>query len=350
MNFKNNLKQKVAALKAKLGPRWQEAKAWLSFSFERTAILTVVGIGLILSLLILTMEKGSSSSEHEEEQHGEHGHEEEGVREVELSDDAVESSGIKIEAAGKANLQRKLRLSGRVVPNRDRYTIIKPRFSGVIKRVNKDLGDKVDRGDTLAVVESNSARAAFEVQTGIAGVVIERQAIAGAFAPESEPIFKVADLSSVWVEVYIPDRDFNSVKIGQSVKVRDSFANAEATVTVNYISPVVYEDTQSLLLRAEVPNTAGIWKVGSFVDAEITVQEVEVPVAVKADAVQKIENETLVFVRDGEHFLAKPVAVGLMSKDFAEIKSGIDAGESYASANSFIVKAELLKSSAGHEH
>lgn len=345
------MKQKSKHLK----PTFDKAIAWLSVSFERSAIVGVLFVGLILGSLILTMEKGGGSEHGEEEgghggeKHGEEGGHEEG-KEVELPDDAVEGSNIKIEKAGEATIQKKLKLSGRLVPNRDRYTVITPRFPGVIKSVRKNLGDTVGSGEVLAVIESNSARAPFEVRTGIGGVVIDRQAIAGNFAPEGEAIFKIADLSSVWVEINVPDRDFGAVKVGQPISVRDAFSKVATTVTVSYISPVVNEDTQSLLLRAEIPNRDGQWKAGGFVDAEITIEDVKVPVAVRSDAVQKIEDEELVFVRDGEHFFARPVVLGRKSRDFVEIKSGVNAGENYAAGNSFIVKAELLKSTAAHEH
>jgi cobalt-zinc-cadmium efflux system membrane fusion protein len=334
----------------------QKILEWSRVSFERTAIVGVLLAGGLCAILILTIDKGGGDH-HEGDEHGEEGGEEGGHgegdehgEEVELSDEALESSGIKIETTKKNLIQHKLRLGGRIVPNRDHFTVIKPRFAGVVKKVVRDLGDQVTAGAVLAVIESNSARASFEVKTGISGTIIYRQAVTGAFAPETEALFKIADLSSVWVEVDVPDRDFNIVNTGQAIHVTDPIAKVEADVKVTYVSPIVYEDTQSLLLRAELANPEGRWKAGSFIETEITVTEIEAPVSVKSDAIQQVENQAVVFVRDGEHFVAKPVQVGVVGKEFAEIRSGLAEGEEYAALNSYIVKAELLKKSAAHEH
>jgi cobalt-zinc-cadmium efflux system membrane fusion protein len=113
---------------------------------------------------------------------------------------------------------------------------------------------------------------------------------------------------------------------------------------------VVGESTRTGVARMVLRNTEQFWQPGLFVTAHITVSEERVPVAVPDGAIQTVEGREVVFVRKMNSFTARPVATGRRGGDLVEIVDGLEAGEDYVAAGSFIFKAEFGKSEAGHEH
>ena len=105
-----------------------------------------------------------------------------------------------------------------------------------------------------------------------------------------------------------------------------------------------------MLARVELPNPDGAWRPGLFVTGDVIVEEGEVPVAVKAEALQTYRDWTVVFVREGDVFEVRPVELGRRDQTSVEILSGVESGQQYAASNSFVVKAELGKAGASHDH
>jgi cobalt-zinc-cadmium efflux system membrane fusion protein len=120
--------------------------------------------------------------------------------------------------------------------------------------------------------------------------------------------------------------------------------------TVNYISPFGSEGSQTMLARCVVANPEGLLRPGLYVDGEVVTGEVTADVTVKNGALQELEGKTVVFVAEGNAFAARVVVVGVRDTERSQINSGIAAGERYVADNSFVIKAELGKSEAEHEH
>ncbi|MGH8532138.1 MAG: efflux RND transporter periplasmic adaptor subunit, partial [Gammaproteobacteria bacterium] len=123
-----------------------------------------------------------------------------------------------------------------------------------------------------------------------------------------------------------------------------------ASGTVSYISPFGAEDTQTMLARVELPNPKGGWRPGLFVTGEIMVEEATVPLAVKASAVQTFRDWEVVFMQDGNAFEIAILDVGRRDEEWAEVVSGLSLGQKYVSDNSFVIKADIGKSGATHDH
>ncbi len=320
-------------------------------NYENFYITVVGSFGLLCAILILVFAGNSAPSGghggHGGEEHGEH--EDEG-RSVELSDDAIESSGIKLNVVKKLAIHRVVKLRGQISVNRDRYTEISSRYSGTVQSVTKNLGDVVVKGDVLARVESVAARASFDVRSGISGVIVGRQAIRGLFVSDKAPMFTVVDLSTVWAELNASDTDFQSLKVGQKIKILDAETGKSTETVVSYVSPNVYEDTQSIVIRAVIDNKDQNWRPGSFIEAEINVEDKDVALAIEVNAVQTVDDKPVIFVKDGEFFEVRDVVLGTSDRKYVELLSGAADGETYIGSNSFIAKAQLLKSSAEHEH
>ena len=124
----------------------------------------------------------------------------------------------------------------------------------------------------------------------------------------------------------------------------------EVTAAISYLSPFGAAATQTLLARIELPNPTGAWRPGWFVTGEILVERVEVPLAVKAGALQTFRDWDVVFVNEGSFFEVRPLEIGRRDSDWVEVLSGIAAGKKYVTENSFIIKADIGKSGASHDH
>lgn len=267
-----------------------------------------------------------------------------------MSAEAVKSSGIVVESSGPAKIRTTIKVNGRVQPNEDHMTHVIPRYPGIVKKINKRLGDPVAKDEVVAVVESNESLQAYEVKASLAGTVIGKDVRQGEFVKEGEVIYVVADLSTVWVDLNVPRKDFDKLKIGETVTVFAGEGLTNATGRISYISPFGAEDTQTMLARVELPNPTGAWRPGLFVTGEIVVDEAEVPVAVKTSALQTFRDWDVVFMAEGGMFEIAILELGRRDGEWAEVVSGLSAGQKYATENSFIIKADILKSGASHDH
>ena len=126
--------------------------------------------------------------------------------------------------------------------------------------------------------------------------------------------------------------------------------NAEATGTISYVGSVVGDQTRTAKARLVLPNPKGLWRPGLPVNVNIVADEVEVPVAVAADAVQTLRDWTVVFGRYGDQFEARPITPGRSDGKIVEVLNGINPGEQYAASNSYLIKADIGKAGASHDH
>ncbi|MDA1280982.1 MAG: efflux RND transporter periplasmic adaptor subunit [Chloroflexi bacterium] len=269
---------------------------------------------------------------------------------TEISDEAVRNSGIGVEPVGSATIREVIRVFGRIRMNEDRLKKVSPRFSGVVTETRKRLGETVTENEVMAVVESNESLRPFEVRSGITGTVIRKDVTAGEFADEGAAIYTVADLSLVWVDFNVPRKDFDRLKLGQTVTVSDGEGTTRVRGRIDYISPFGALDTQTMLARVELQNLNGHWRPGFFVVGEIVVGETRVPLAVKADALQVFRDWDVVFARAGNLFEIAILELGRRDDDWVEVVSGLEPGQSYATENSFIIKADIGKFGATHDH
>ena len=269
---------------------------------------------------------------------------------VELGPESIHAAKIEVEIVGPATIRTTLALTGRILPNEDRMAHMIPRFPGVVKEVRKRLGDAVEKGEVIAVVQSNESLQSYEVRSQIAGTVIKKHVTPGEFVAEDEDVYVVADLSTVWVDLNVYRQDFGRLKIGQPVTIDAGEGIEPATSAISYISPFGAPNTQTMLARVELPNPTGEWRPGLFVTAEVIVDEATVPVAVRRPGLQRFRDWDVVFGKHGDVFEILPLELGRRDDHWVEVLSGIEAGQPYVAANSFIVKAELGKAGASHDH
>ena len=268
---------------------------------------------------------------------------------VKLTDAQIAAAGIEMLTAGPRELRDILRLNGMIQPNQEAMVKVTPRFPGVIRSMRKRLGDKVKKDEVLATIESNQSLTTYELKAPIDGTVIDRDGTLGEFAAEARPLFTIADLSTMWIDFAVYRRDFAKVRLGDAVSIDVEDGGPPIEAKIDYVSPIGASDTQSSIARAVVPND-GRLRPGLFVDGRVVLSAKPVDVAVRTSALQTLEGKTVVFVRDGDTFAAREVELGGRDADWVEVTFGLLAGDVYAAKNSFVVKAEIGKGSASHEH
>ena len=190
----------------------------------------------------------------------------------------------------------------------------------------------------------------YEMCVHFDGVIIEKHISVGEAVKDDADCFVLADLSTVWAEVAIYARDLNAVKAGQHVTVKSGVLGMEVDGTLTYIGPLVGEQTRTARGIVVVQNPEGRWRPGLFVTVEIVQEEASVPVAVPVDALQTYRDWSVVFVQYGDQFEVRPLELGRNDGKWVEVLHGLLPGERYAARNSFILKAELGKAGATHEH
>jgi cobalt-zinc-cadmium efflux system membrane fusion protein len=310
--------------------------------------LAAIAIAAIGFFALNLTDKGVSKPTKEAQGHG-HDHEEKSDS-VEMSDGKTAAAGIELLTAGPGVLRDSLVLNGILQPNQETLVQVTPRFAGVVREIKKRVGDQVEKGELLAKIESNQSLTVYEMRAPISGTIIDRQISLGEYASEQKPSFTVADISTVWVDLSVFRRDLPRVKVGDTVVVDVGDGGPPIEVKLSYISPVGNADTQSALARAVLPNDKVRLKPGLFATARLILSAKQAPVVVRNSAIQTLENRNVVFVRNGNKFEARDVELGSRDSEQIEVLFGVAEGDVYAGKNSFVVKAEIGKGSAAHEH
>ncbi|MBM4387733.1 MAG: efflux RND transporter periplasmic adaptor subunit [Deltaproteobacteria bacterium] len=348
---------------------------------------------------------------------------------VRMTDEVVNGAGIDVAVAGPVSMDLSVELPGRVVLNSDMVAHVVSGLSGVVTEVRKNLGDTVNKGDVLVVLESRDlselkggfliavkklelavesfkreeilrekkisaeqdylaskmelaraeieemaasmklaavglspgeikklrkgnagSLARYEIRAPFDGTVIEKSVSLGEAFFDNSDIYVIADLSSVWVEVPVHRNEMASAVLGKDVVVRSKFLNKEAKGKITYVSPLAGEKIQTATARVVLDNAGGEWRPGLYVDVILMKESIEAPVAVPVEAIQSFRDWTVVFVRYDDVFEMHPVELGRGDGRWVEILDGLSSGEKYAVKNSFVLKAEIGKAGATHDH
>lgn len=267
-----------------------------------------------------------------------------------ISAAAAERAGVTAESAGPATMTETLAVYGQVKLNANQVARAVPRFGGIVREARKAIGDTVTAGEVVALVETNQTLATIEVKAPLAGVIVDRDVNAGETVPDGAALYTIANLDDVWVDLHVPKRDHERVKVGQAVVIEADDASEAAQGTVAWIAPTGSAEAQTLTARVVLPNPAHRWHAGLFVKAQITLSEAAVPVAVKASALQTLFDFTVVFSQHGDLYQARPLELGRRGGGYVEVRKGLRAGERYVTENSFLIKADIGKSGASHDH
>lgn len=353
---------------------------------------------------------------------------------IRMTDAVIDEFSIDVRTAGPGRLEETVRLPGEVVFNADQVVRVTPTVTGIAARIDASVGDRVERGQTLAVLSSRELALArseylaaeariqlaretlarderlheqkvgteravlasrqalrdaeialqqaddalhalgeshdavvrtaelgdgdlnsYRLVTPIGGIVTARDLTLGEVVDPTGPRspFVVADLSTVWVNLTVYQRDLPRVRAGQSVRVEFGHGIPDATGTIAFVSPSLDESTRTAIARVVLDNPDGHWRPGLFVDGHVTTGVDAVDLVVERSAVIGLDDGPVVFVRTDDGFVARAVELGRGTEGRVEILHGLQVGEDYAATSVLTLKAQLQSAAlehAGHAH
>ena len=286
----------------------------------------------------------SHNESHDDDAHNKDVHDEENT--TTINDSLAKNVGITTAVAGTQSLHQTITTFGRLVTGPEQTSHVRARFPGVIKSVNVSIGDAVKTGALLAVIESNESLKKYEVRAPITGTITQRHANTGEMT-QNQVLFSIADFDTLWAELRVFPSQNNSLKVGQAVHIITG--TQEFKSAISHIIPTV-DDTPYLIARAKVDGSGSRLFPGLMVEGRVLISQFETPIAVKNDGLQTMENEIGVFIKNNNEYIFTPLVIGRADDEFTEVLSGIEKGTQYVTENSYLIKADIEKSEAEHEH
>jgi cobalt-zinc-cadmium efflux system membrane fusion protein len=304
-----------------------------------TSVATLVLIGCGNGPGDASKDQGHHEDEHEEGEHVDH---------TTIPTDTADEVGIRTAPVTAGVIRDAHEVQGLLTPVEGRHARIRARFPGPVQVVHVGVGDAVKKGQKLAVIESNVSLAPYDITAPFAGTILNVEVGTGDLAGD-EPLFELADLSSLWVDLHLFGGDAQHITPGLPVVVTRLSDGAHVSTKLDRILPGTATASQSTVARATIRNEDGRWRPGTAVRARVTVSESKAALVVPTAALQTIDNATVVFTRSGDTYTARPVRIGARDVDNAEVLKGLKAGEEIVVEQSYIIKADLEKASAAHE-
>ncbi len=216
------------------------------------------------------------------------------------------------------------------------------------------LGQSHDEIQAIDQME-DTPLSAYALRAPLDGLVIARELTRGEVVtrePDVAP-FVIADLSTVWINLTVYQRDLASVRAGMPVRISFGHGVADAQGTIAFVSPALNETTRTATARVVLSNADGKWRPGMFVTGEVATSSQQSAVVLPRSAIQEVESQQVVFVQTEEGFEMRPVTVGEQTRQAVEIITGIEPGERVVVRNGFSLKAEMNRGAlehAGHAH
>ena len=260
----------------------------------------------------------------------------------------AKDAGVVIEKAGPAVIRDTVQLMGTVAIDQNRHAQIKARFPGIVRAVPVQQGQRVRRGQTLVVVEGNDSMRTYPVTAPFDGVILARSTNVGDVANDNT-LIEMADMGEVWIELHAIGTDASKLAVGQEIRIRSATGDAEAFAKIDTLLPLATRG-QSVVARASIPNTSGQWRPGMTVSADVTVASREVALAVKESGLQRFRDFTVVFAQVGDTFEVRMLELGERDGERVEVLGGLKPGTAYAAEQSYLIRADIEKSGASHDH
>ncbi len=260
----------------------------------------------------------------------------------------AEALGIETDIAGPAVIEETIPVYGRIVANSDAVSNVTARFDGKIETVTVALGDYVNAGDTLATIESNQSLTSFELLAPISGLITARNA-SGGESTVGRALFTITDTSTVWADLAVFPADLPRINIGKRVTINTPLTDTPITGTIARILPETASN-QAVTARVVLDNSDGVLRAGTWVQAQINIAEHEVPLAVRREGLQAFRDFTVVYAQIGDQFEVRMLDLGRQSEEWVEVLGGLEPGTRYVTENSYILKADVEKSGASHDH
>ena len=266
-----------------------------------------------------------------------------------ISGAAAKDGGIEIETVGPTTISEIREVEGVVQLATSARSEIRAQFPGKVMLVTKAVGDFVKKGQLLARIESSESLQIYPVYSPVSGVVAERNANVGNVAID-QPIYVITDPGQTTVVFNIFPRDLGIIRPGQKIDIESLDGQPVAASVLGGYLPEGNAAAGTALVRASLPNRDGRWRPGMALHGRVTVNAVTVPLAVRTEALQRFRDFTVVFANFGEDYEVRMLELGRKTPEWTEVLSGIKPGTRYAAKGAFLIRADIEKSGASHDH
>ena len=265
-----------------------------------------------------------------------------------ISDRLLTLANVKSEVAQGQTLAIKDTLFGVIeAPTESVFRINAP-YPGLVEQVFVKVGDRVKKGQALARLKNTETLQSYTLKSQSSGEVTAVMANTGDRA-QAAALLEITNLETVWVELSAFPQSIEKLAVGQRVSVYDMHQHEMADSTISYIAPQM-TGGHIARARAVINNPDGHWRPGMHIKADVNIASRKVPLAVRVDALQTYRDAPVVFAKYGNTFEVRMVELGESDGRFVEVLDGLKSGTEYVTENSYLLKADLLKAGASHDH
>lgn len=265
-----------------------------------------------------------------------------------IEDKIAQAMGIQTERAGPATLHETIKVYGKLVLPADAKRQIQARFEGEIQKVHVRLGDSVQAGQVLLTIESNESLRSYPVRAPIAGVISRQYANSGEQSA-GRTLLEISSLATLQAELAVYPLDLTKVKHNAPVTLNINGFQQPYSAQIEGAYPSLRDD-QARLYWALIDNADGHLTADLFVTAQIEVGTQDVPLAVKRSGLQSFRDFTVVYAKVGDEYEVRMLELGRQAGDWVEVLGGLEPGTEYVTENSYLIKADIEKSGASHDH
>ena len=261
----------------------------------------------------------------------------------------AKEGGIEIGTVGPGTISETREVQGTVQLATTARSEVRGQFPGRVVQVTKAVGDYVGKGQLLARIESSESLQIYPVYAPVSGVIAERTANVGNVTYD-QPLYVITDPGQTTVVFNIFPRDLATIRPGQKVIIETLDGKPVAETQLGGYLPEGNAAAGTALVRAQLPNRDGRWRPGMALQGRVTVNSVNVPLAVRTEALQRFRDFTVVFANFGDDYEVRMLELGRKSPEWTEVLSGIKPGTRYAAKGAYLIRADIEKSGASHDH
>ena len=267
-----------------------------------------------------------------------------------IATDAARAGGVTVEQVGPATLGETLSLTGRVEITPEGQAEVHARYPGRVMVLNVELGTRVSRGQVIARVESSESLQTYAITAPISGMIVAKNVNVGSITGGGEPMLMIGDPTRLHAEFLLYPRDAERVRTGQPVIVKSLAGDYTFNGRIEAVLPSADLTSQVLIAHVDLPYQGGVWRPGLGVSGEVQVGAGQVPVAVRTRALQPFRDFTVVYARFGTTYEVRMLELGRRTPEWTEVLGGIEPGTEYVVDGAFLIRADVEKSGASHDH
>lgn len=267
-----------------------------------------------------------------------------------ITPEAARAGGIKTESAGPVVMAELIEMAGRVEIKPEGQGKVRAWYPGRIVALTAELGQRVRKGQLLARVESSHSLQTYSILAPISGVIVEKGSNVGDVAGEA-PLFVIADPTQLHAEFFVYPRDAERVRPGQRVEVRTLSGETRVSAPVEAIVPVADIASQTLMAHVHLPPAASAtFRPGMGVEGSFQVATKPTALAVRSKALQRFRDFNVVFAKVGNSYEVRMLELGRRTPEWTEVLGGLEPGTEYVTDGAFLIRADIEKSGASHDH